>query len=502
MEIVPDILEQLMHANIFVVRWRTHGRTKRTCFGNPRSPVSVQFTKNKVKMLFEIVVAHNAERGIGLNNSIPWKCEEDVNFFKDITSSGNNAVIMGTNTWRSIGSRPLPGRLNVVISSMLDEALGASMYRSVEECITSIINKGDQLDRAFVIGGESIYKQFLETGVVSIIHANEILSDDTKCDRFFCAIPPCFNKEMDYTSKTHNVRYTRYRCEVNSDERQYLDLVKHVLLKGERRSDRTGTGTLSVFGNTMRFSLREGKVPLLTTKRVFWKGVVEELLWMISGSTDAKKLSDKGVNIWNGNSSREFLDSAGFFERSVGDVGPLYGFQWRHFGADYVDCNTDYTGQGFDQLAACIDAIKRDPFSRRILLSAWNPSDLGKMNLPPCHVMAQFFVSGEELSCMVFQRSVDIGLGLPFNIASYGLLTHMIAQCCGLKAKELVHSGGDNHIYCDHVEALMRQTTRSPLKFPMVRLNPDVRDIGDFSGGDIQLHGYVSYPPIKMAFSA
>lgn len=453
-----------------------------------------------IRMLFEIVVAHNAERGIGLNNNIPWKCKEDVDFFRDITSSGNNAVIMGSNTWRLIDSKPLDGRHNVVVSSTMEESSGATVYRSVPECISAMLKQGDQFDRAFVIGGESIYEQFLEARVVSVIHANEILSDSTACDRFFCAIPPYFDK--DYTSKSHDVRYTRYKREINSGEKQYLDLVKHVLLNGDKRPDRTGTGTLSVFGNTMRFCLRGGKVPLLTTKKVFWKGVVEELLWMISGSTDAKKLSEKGVTIWDGNSSREFLDAAGFSKRCVGDVGPLYGFQWRFFGADYVDCKTDYTGKGVDQLAACIDGIKRDPFSRRILLSAWNPSDLGKMNLPPCHVMAQFFVSGRELSCMVFQRSVDIGLGLPFNIASYGLLTHMIAQCCDMTAKELVHSSGDTHIYRDHVEPLVRQTTRSPLEFPTVRLNTNVREIGDFVPSDIELHDYFSYPSIKMAFSA
>ena len=453
-------------------------------------------------MKFEIVVAHNRQRGIGLNNNIPWKCEQDMNFFRDLTSDGHSAVVMGSNTWRSLDSKPLSGRVNVVISSSIEPREDVLVFRTVRDCISGLLNDADMLDSVFVIGGESIYRQFLDARVVSVVHANEITRDETECDTFFPQIPPYFDQILDYTSSSGRVRYTKYTREMNAEEAQYQRLVHRIIRDGEPRRDRTGTGTLSIFGNTQRYSLQEGKVPLLTTKKVFWKGVVEELLWMISGSTDAKKLSSKGVRIWDGNSSREFLDSVGFTERSVGDIGPVYGFQWRHFGAQYVDCNTDYTGQGVDQLAACIHKIKNDPSSRRIILSAWNPADLEQMNLPPCHAMAQFFVSGEELSCMVFQRSVDVGLGLPFNIASYGLLTHMIASVCGLRAKELVHSTGDTHVYSDHVGPLERQLVRSPLEFPRVQLNPGVGHIDEFTGSDIDLCDYNSHSAIGMAFSA
>ena len=454
-------------------------------------------------MKFEIVVAHNPKRGIGLDNNVPWKCQEDMNFFTGLTCTGKNAVVMGSNTWRSLGCKALVGRVNYVISKTMPKAdEGVRICRSVKDCVLAVLKDADKLDRAFVIGGESIYRQFLEARVVSVIYANEILNDRTECDTFFCDIPGYFDKDLDYTNSSCKMRYTRYNRQLNSEEGQYLDLVRSIVHDGESRSDRTGTGTLSVFGNTMRFSLREGKVPLLTTKKVFWKGVVEELLWIISGSTDAKKLSEKGVTIWDGNASRAFLDNLGFTERSVGDIGPVYGFQWRHFGAKYVDCSTDYTGQGVDQLAECIDKIKHDPSSRRIILSAWNPSDLCKMNLPPCHAMAQFYVSGKELSCMVFQRSVDVGLGLAFNIASYSLLTHMIAKCCGLRAKELIHSTGDTHVYRDHIGPLLSQLSRAPLEFPTVELSEEVHEIGDFTSCDIKLNGYMSYPGIKMNFSA
>ncbi|CAM9610379.1 unnamed protein product, partial [Laminaria digitata] len=216
--------------------------------------------------------------------------------------------------------------------------------------------------------------------------------------------------------------------EGNEEEMQYLRLVEDILDNGVRRGDRTGTGTLSKFGVQMRFSLRQDRFPLLTTKRVFWRGVAEELLWFVAGCTNANVLKDRGIHIWDGNGSREFLDGLGLTEREEGDLGPVYGFQWRHFGADYTDMHADYTGKGVDQLAECIEKIKTNPEDRRIVLSAWNPKDLGKMALPPCHMFCQFYVANGELSCQMYQRSADMGLGVPFNIASYALLTRLVAQ--------------------------------------------------------------------------
>ncbi|ETE65971.1 Thymidylate synthase, partial [Ophiophagus hannah] len=256
-------------------------------------------------------------------------------------------------------------------------------------------------------------------------------------------------------------------------EFQYLQQVEQILRFGHKKEDRTGTGTLSVFGMQARYNLRDD-FPLLTTKRVFWKGVLEELLWFIKGSTNAKELSAKGVKIWDANGSRQFLDKQGFFSREEGDLGPIYGFQWRHFGADYKDMNTDYTGQGVDQLQQVIDTIRNNPDDRRIIMCAWNPKDLSAMALPPCHALCQFYILNGELSCQLYQRSGDMGLGVPFNIASYSLLTSMIAHVTGLKLQ------------------------RQPRPFPKLKILRKVENINDFRADDFEIEDYHPHPAIKM----
>lgn len=217
------------------------------------------------------------------------------------------------------------------------------------------------------------------------------------------------------------------------EEYQYLDHIHRIITNGALRNDRTGVGTYAIFGAQMRYSLRDNIIPVLTTKRVFWRGVVEELLWFIRGSTNASILSEKNVNIWKANSTRDFLDSVGLTDREEGDLGPIYGFQWRHYGAEYVNMHADYTNKGIDQLAEVINTIKNRPHDRRIIMCAWNPIDIPKMALPPCHCLVQFFVANNELSCLLYQRSADMGLGVPFNIASYALLTYMIAHITNLQ---------------------------------------------------------------------
>jgi len=283
------------------------------------------------------------------------------------------------------------------------------------------------------------------------------------------------------------------------EEYAYLELIRDIIENGDRRPDRTGTGTVSKFGVQMRFSLRNHTLPLLTTKKVFWRAVAEELLWFISGSTNAQELTDKNIRIWDANANREFLDSRGLHDNEEGDLGPVYGFQWRHFGADYKGRFSNYTGQGIDQLKEVIDTIKKDPFSRRIILTAWNPSALSKMALPPCHLLAQFYVStGGELSCQLYQRSGDMGLGVPFNIASYALLTRLIAQVCGLEAGELVHTIGDAHVYLNHIEPLKEQLERTPRAFPRLEINPEKKEIDSFVYSDLKVEGYDPWPTIKM----
>lgn len=284
------------------------------------------------------------------------------------------------------------------------------------------------------------------------------------------------------------------------DEQEYLGLVRKILEQGKVRTDRTGTGTKSIFGAQMRFNLREG-FPLLTTKKVHWKAIVDELLWFISGSTNAKQLSEMGTHIWDANGSKDFLAKCGFPEREEGDLGPVYGFQWRHFGADYVDMHTDYTGQGVDQLADVIHTIKTNPDSRRIVMSAWNPVDIPKMALPPCHALVQFYVSDGELSSQLYQRSADMGLGVPFNIASYALLTYLIAHVCRLRAGDFVHSIGDAHVYLNHIDALSEQLQRSPRPFPKLSIRRPLQNVDEITVEDIVLEGYDPHPRIAMAMS-
>ena len=255
--------------------------------------------------------------------------------------------------------------------------------------------------------------------------------------------------------------------------------------------------------------------------------MIEELLWFIASKTSSHSLSAAGVKIWDGNGSREYLDSVGLNHRDEGDLGPVYGFQWRHFGADYVDCRTDYTGQGVDQLQEVINKLKDKPYDRRIILSAWNPADLGKMALPPCHMFCQFFVSfpsaarGSDasstsqqangsasakskgvLSCQLYQRSCDMGLGVPFNIASYALLTHMLAAVCDLTPGTLIHTMGDAHVYLDHVEALREQIKREPRDFPGLKILRDHKgSIDDWKLGDFEVLGYKPHPSIPMKMS-
>ncbi len=270
----------------------------------------------------------------------------------------------------------------------------------------------------------------------------------------------------------------------NEVDYQYIDLVRRILTVNELKSNRTSIQTYDIFGVNMRFDVSK-KFPLLTTKKIFWRGVVEELLWFLRGETSSKILSDKGVKIWDANGSREFLDSIGFKNREVGDLGPIYGYQWRRWGGKH------------DQLANCIKLIKNEPNSRRIIMSAWNVDDLDKMVLPPCHVMCQFYVQGDGLSLSWYQRSCDVALGLPFNIASYGLLLYIVAKECGLKPKDLIFNCGSAHIYKTHVEAIRGITVSEMSELPTMNII-NYKSIEDLTFENFQLHDYKYTNVIKM----
>lgn len=258
--------------------------------------------------------------------------------------------------------------------------------------------------------------------------------------------------------------------------RQYLDLMRHVLEHGDPKTDRTGTGTLSVFGWQMRFRLQDG-FPLLTTKKLHTRSIIHELLWFLQGDTNIRYLRESGVSIWD-----EWADADG-------ELGPVYGKQWRRW--ETAD------GRSVDQIARVVESIRRTPDSRRHLVSAWNPGEVDAMALPPCHALFQFYVAGGRLSCQLYQRSADIFLGVPFNIASYALLTHMVAQVCELEAGDFVWTGGDCHLYSNHLRQAREQLERAPRPLPTLRLNPAVRDLFGFRFEDIALEGYDPHPHIK-----
>jgi thymidylate synthase len=290
-----------------------------------------------------------------------------------------------------------------------------------------------------------------------------------------------------------------------SEETQYLDLIRRILAEGTDEEGRNGA-VRTVFGHMMRFSLKDGQVPFLSTKKLAWKTCFHELMWFIAGKTDNALLQARGVHIWDANASRAFLDSRGLTERPEGDLGPIYGQQWRHWNAPYVDCHTDYRGQGIDQLQYVIQQLK-DPAtrsSRRLIVTAWNPEQLAQMALPPCHVLMQFHVrEGKYLSCSLYQRSGDVGLGVPFNLASYSLLTHLMAHHCGLVADEFVYFLGNAHIYRSHVEALTEQLTREPRPFPKLTFTQTHDAMEDYTLDDVVWKTpYVSHPELKMKMVA
>lgn len=262
--------------------------------------------------------------------------------------------------------------------------------------------------------------------------------------------------------------------------RQYLDLLQHVLDHGHERHDRTGTGTLGVFGYQMRFNLEEG-FPLMTTKKLHTKSIIHELLWFLKGDTNIRYLQENGVRIWN-----EWADEKG-------NLGPVYGSQWRSW--------TSIDGQTIDQIKNVVQSIQDDPSSRRHIVSAWNVGDLHKMALPPCHILFQFYVEGDRLSCQLYQRSADIFLGVPFNIASYSFLLMMMAQVTGLKPYEFIHTLGDAHLYLNHLEQTKLQLTRDPMALPQVRLNPQIRNILEFTYEDFTIENYNAHPHIKGTIS-
>ena len=302
----------------------------------------------------------------------------------------------------------------------------------------------------------------------------------------------------------------------NYEEAQYLNLIRNTLDYGKIKKSRNGN-TLSLIGESMRFSLNNNKIPLITTKKLAWRTCLKELLWFINGDTDNEILQKQNVKIWNGNASREFLDSRKLTHYNENDLGPIYGYQWRHFNKPYKDKETHYrikylddclgikeNDNNVDQLQIIIDSLKdeEERYSRRLIMTAWNPLQLHQMALPPCHILSQFCVNDDELSCILYQRSGDIGLGIPFNIASYSFLTILLAHHCGLKPGEFIHHIGDAHIYEEHIEALELQITRMPFDSPICEILNIRENIEDYVVDDFKINNYTYHKKIDMDMKA
>jgi dihydrofolate reductase / thymidylate synthase len=459
---------------------------------------------------------------IGAGHRLPWpRLPRDLSLFQRLTlgdsiggrKNQENVVLMGRKTWDSLPQHPLPGRQNWILSRSHPSGLswesvrrqartlpppteiwvigGAEIYNQalrelpIERIVFTEVKPitGDMPHEIYTPEGAPIYIEPESTLCHTLQHSAELLDESEPF------------QQGDWVCRVKDYRLRRH------PEYQYLDLIAHILEQGDRKDDRTGTGTISQWGGMTRWNLARDGFPLFTTKRVFWRGVAEELLWFLRGQTDATILQNKDIHIWDGNASREFLDSLGFTERAEGDLGPVYGFQWRHFGGSYPSG----TG-GIDQIQQVLQQLREKPFDRRGLVLAWNPQALRDMALPPCHVLFQLqgtrdATTGKmRLNCGFYQRSCDMGLGVPFNVASYALLTHILAHMLGWEAGELVHWMGDCHVYTNHEEALRTQLERHPNPFPQLRIRCEIpkNDPGEYTLDDFELIGYEPQGTIRM----
>ena len=494
-----------------------------------------------------LIFNRNVQGIIGINNDLFTGIGEDFIHFKEKTSQ--KIVVMGYNTFKSLPGKKninlLSERLNVVISNNhydnlietineCEEKLDILVYRTFDDFYNKLTENKIDFDKEeyknindiFIIGGSCLYNYVYDNYKINTIYEtisdvrisiddyvgerNKItyfnrVIDDKKFMKIYSKENTSdinINMGMGGGSKKikgfYKINTYQNKEEVNLQEIEYLKLLKYIYGEGIHKDSRNSK-VISIFAPPqMRFDLRDG-FPLLTTKRVPWKTVLRELLWFISGSTDNKVLQDKRVRIWDGNSTKEYLETRGLSHYQEGDLGPIYGFQWRHFGAEYKGKDSDYTGEGIDQLNSIVDLIKNDPGSRRIIMNSWNAKDLEKMALPPCHVMVQFSVDTTEgcIDAKLTQRSGDMFLGVPFNIASYAFLLHIIGNITGYTPRHFIHDIGDAHIYNNHREAIVKQLERPTYKFPKLEITRKFNSIDELEECDFNIIDYMHHGTIK-----
>jgi len=469
---------------------------------------------------FSIIYAVGRNGEFGYKNSLPWpSIKEDMENFQQITDK--NIIIMGRCTYESIG-KPLPNRTTIVITKtkeIVNGILYAENLDAALELSKKIIMKGEAKN-TFVIGGVSLIKEAMCKKELEYVYrtlvigkqcfqADKYIYDDFELKLFTLLENRCLNTSNIFCRQNNIVIHLEKYIHKDSDhpENSYLELASKIITKGVKSSNRTGIDTLSLWGEKLEIDMSKG-FPLLTSKKVYFKGVAVELLWFLSGKTDTTILEKQGVNIWKPNTSRDFLNKRGLTGYKEGELGPGYGFQWRHFGAKYIPNKQLEIGEeGVDQILWVINAInivKNDPsneLSRRLLVNTWNPLDLNKMALVPCHYSFQFQVRDGFLNCLVTLRSNDFFLGDPFNIASYSLLCYMIGYLTGLKPGKLVFSIADAHIYSNHIEQVKEQLSRPMRKWPTLEIVGSPANIDSFTMDNFKIVDYFPHTAITAVMA-
>ncbi len=472
--------------------------------------------------MISIVAAIDNNNGYSKNKKLPWAISGDMNHFKTLTTNTidktkQNVLIMGKDTYLSMG-HPLENRYNIVISKTLHGNFGYSnlhICKSVIDALLFINKHKHRFESIFVIGGRNIWYSFLDLKIVDNIIITNI-KRDYQCDKYFDLSK--YLKYFKIISVNENIyNYDRLNeCNAqldiinyeyqNKEEYKFMHVINKIINKGSYMMERSGVGTLSIFGKSFKYNIENNRIPLFTHRKVFLRGIIEELLFFISGKTNTKILENKNINIWKGHTSKAFLKSRNL-NYEEGSYGPSYGFQLRHWGAEYdPEFGDDKIYHGFDQLKYVIDLIKHEPTSRRILFSYWNPLELKNVPLAACHVIYNFYVNvnTKELSCSFYQRSNDFALSCVFNIVSASILTIMIAHICKLKPKNVIHNIGNIHLYMNQLDVIKEMMKNKPNAFPLLYINDpkkEITHIEEFKYEDFILLNYNSHNKYNIPFS-